>query len=199
MEFLRARHSMKPSRRVSITSIMTALALIGNYSLVAFANVELGSTILFTTAFVFGFPMGVTCVLLMSIIYASFNPWGPFIPHIWLTQVIGWLFMVAVGAIMGNKVTENSSGESQRQEFAGVGAFVTVFYDLITTLGYSWAFNVPYSVALISLLPFMIIHVVSNTVIFAAVAPEINSILKTQFLSAIWVGPTETLQELSEE
>ncbi|MCK4484931.1 MAG: hypothetical protein KAU89_08900 [Candidatus Thorarchaeota archaeon] len=199
MEALRARYSMKPSQRVSITSIMTALALVGNYSLVGIPNVELGSTILFTTAFVFGFPMGVTCVLLMSIIYASFNPWGPFVPHIWLTQVIGWLFMVAVGAIMGNRVTENSSGEPQRQELAGVGAFVTVFYDLITTLGYSWAFSVPYSVALISLLPFMIIHVVSNTLIFAAVTPRINSILQTQFLSAIWVSPTEPLQELSEE
>ncbi|NOR38907.1 MAG: hypothetical protein GQ580_04890, partial [Candidatus Thorarchaeota archaeon] len=70
MKAFRARYSMKPSRRVSITSIMTALALIGNYSLVAIVNVELSSTILFTTAFVFGFPMGVACVLLMSIIYA---------------------------------------------------------------------------------------------------------------------------------
>jgi len=199
MEALRARYSMKPSRRVSITSIMTALALIGNYSLVAIPNVELGSIILFTTAFVFGFPMGVTCVLLMSIIYASFNPWGPFIPQIWLTQVIGWLFMVAVGAIMGNRASENSSGKPQRQELAGVGAFVTVFFDLITTLGYSWAFDVPYLVALISLLPFMVIHVVSNTLLFAAVTLGINSILKTQFLSAIWNSPTETLQELSEE
>jgi hypothetical protein len=59
MEALRARHSMKPSRRVSITSIMTALALIGNYWLVSIPNVELGSTILFATAFVFGFPMGI--------------------------------------------------------------------------------------------------------------------------------------------
>jgi len=178
---------------------MTALALIGNYSLVAIPNVELSSIILFTAAFVFGFPMGVTCVLLMSIIYASFNPWGPFVPQIWFTQVIGWLFMIATGAIMGSRASENSSGEPQRQELAGVGAFVTVFFDLITTLGYSWAFSVPFLFALISLLPFMVIHVVSNTLMFAAVTPGINSILKTQFLSAIWVSPTETLQELSEE
>jgi len=199
MKALRARYSMKPSRRVSITVIMTALALMGNYSLVAIPNVELSSTILFTTAFVFGFPMGIACVLLMSIIYASFNPWGPFIPQIWLTQVIGWLFMAAVGAIMGNRASENSSREPQRQELAGVGAFVTVFFDLITTLGFSWAFGLPYLVALILLLPFMIIHVVSNTVLFAAVTPVIDSIMKTQSLSAIWVRPTETLQELSEE
>ena len=199
MKALRARYSMKPSRRVSITSIMTALAVIGNYSLVAIPNVELGSTILFTTAFVFGFPMGVACVLLMSIIYASFNPWGPFLPQIWLTQVIGWLFMVAVGAIMGSSASENSSGAPQRQELACVGAFVTVFFDLITTLGYSWAYDIPYLVALISLVPFMIIHVVSNTLLFAAVTPGIDSIMKTQSLSAIWVSPTETLQELSEE
>jgi len=199
MKALRARYSMKPSRRVSITSIMTALAVIGNYSLVAIPNVELGSTILFTTAFVFGFPMGVACVLLMSIIYASFNPWGPFLPQIWLTQVIGWLFMVAVGAIMGSRTSENSSGAPQRKDLACVGAFVTVFFDLITTLGYSWAYDIPYLVALISLVPFMIIHVVSNTLLFAAVTPGIDSIMKTQSLSAIWVSPTETLQELSEE
>jgi len=178
---------------------MTALALIGNYSLVAIVNVELSSTILFTTAFVFGFPMGVACVLLMSIIYASFNPWGPFLPLIWLTQVIGWLFMVAVGAIMGNRASENRSGAPQRQELACVGAFVTMFFDLVTTLGYSGTYNIPYLVALISLVPFMIIHVVSNTMLFAAVTPGIDSIMKTQSLSAIWVSPTETLQELSEE
>jgi len=178
---------------------MTALAVIGNYSLVAIPNVELGSTILFTTAFVFGFPMGFACVLLMSIIYASFNPWGPFLPLIWLTQVLGWLFMVAVGAIMGNRASENRNGAPQRRELACVGAFVTIFFDLITTLGYSWTYDIPYLVALISLVPFMIIHVVSNTLLFAAVTPGIDSIMKTQSLSAIWVSPTETLQELSEE
>ncbi|MGY5862206.1 MAG: hypothetical protein RTU09_07520 [Candidatus Thorarchaeota archaeon] len=199
MDVLRARFSMKPSRSVSITSIMTALALIGNYSLAAIPNIELGSTILFTTAFVFGFPMGITCVLLMSIIYASFNPWGPFVPHVWLTQVIGWLFMAAAGAIMGSKTSENSSAAPQRQELAVVGAFVTAFFDLVTTLGYSWAFGVPYLVALISLLPFMVIHVISNTVMFASITPRINSIVKTQFASAIGIGPTGTLPELSEE
>jgi MFS family permease len=182
MKALRARHSMKLSRRVSITSIMTALALVGNYSLAAIPNVELGSTILFTTAFVFGFPMGATCVLLMSIIYASFNPWGPFIPQIWLAQVIGWLFMVMVGAMM-----------------AAVGAFTTLFFDLITTLGYSWAFGVPYLVALATGLPFMIIHVWSNAAWFVAVAPGLNSILKTHFQSAIWDEQAELILEISEE
>ena len=100
---------------------------------------------------------------------------------------------------MGSRASENGSGVPQRQELAGVGAFVTVFFDLITTLGYSAAFDIPYLVALISLMPFMVIHVVSNALLFAAVTSGIDSIMKTQSLSAIWVSPTETLQELSEE
>ncbi len=100
---------------------------------------------------------------------------------------------------MGSRASENRSGAPQRQELACVGAFVTMFFDLVTTLGYSWTYDIPYLVALISLVPFMIIHVVSNTVLFAAVTPGIDSIMKTQSLAAIWVSPTETLQELSEE
>jgi len=197
MDALRPRYSMKPSRRVSITSIMTALALIGNYSLVAIPNVELGSTILFTTAFIFGFPMGVTCVLLTSIIYASLNPWGGFIPQIWLAQVIGWLFMVIVGAMMGSGASERSN--SQYYELAAAGAFTTLFFDLITTLGYSWAFGVPYLVALTTGLPFMVVHVWSNAAWFIAVTPGLNSILKTHFQFAIWDEQAELIQEISEE
>ena len=199
MEVLRARHSMKPSRRVSITSIMTALALIGSYWLVSIPNVELGSTILFTTAFVFGFPMGVTCVLLMSIIYASLNPWGGFRPQIWLAQVVGWAFMVAVGALVGRTHSRDSNSLLFRLELAVMGAFTTLFFDLVTTLGYSWAFEIPYLVALVTGLPFMIIHTVSNAFWFAAVTPGLNSILKTHFQFAIWDEQMELIQEISEE
>jgi DNA-binding MarR family transcriptional regulator len=129
---------------------MSALALVGNYVLVAIPNVELGSGVLFVTAYLFGLGMGIWCVFIVSIIYAFFNPWGPFIPTIWITQLIGWIFMVIAGMLMGRKDSDKSWTRGMQIELAIVGAVVTLFFDLITTLGYSIWFGVPYFIAVIT-------------------------------------------------
>jgi len=158
---------------------MAALALVGNYALVMVPNVELGSTILFATAFLFGLQMAVWCVFLVSIIFAFFNPWGPFIPAIWLAQVIGWLFMVAAGWMM-RRTGERQWTRTGIIELSLVGAIATLFFDLVTTMGYSWSFSIPFAIALISLLPFTLIHVLSNAIIFPLVIPRLDMALKRQ-------------------
>ena len=158
---------------------MAALALVGNYALVIVPNVELGSTVLFVTAFLFGLPMAVWCVFLVSIIFAFFNPWGPFIPAIWLAQVIGWLLMVAAGWMMG-RTREGQCTRAGILELSFVGAIATLFFDLITNMGFSWSFSIPFALALISGLPFMLIHVFSNAIIFPLVIPKLDMALKRQ-------------------
>jgi len=170
-------HHLSRSRWVAVTAIMAALALVGNYALVMVPNVELGSTVLFVTAYLFGLQMAVWCVFLVSIIFAFFNPWGPFIPAIWLAQVIGWLFMVTAGWMMG-RTREGQWTRAGILELSFVGAIATLFFDLVTTMGYSWSFSVPFVVALISLLPFTLIHVFSNAIIFPLVVPKLDMALK---------------------
>jgi len=159
---------------------MSALALVGNYVLVAIPNIELGSGVLFVTAYLFGLGMGIWCVLIVSIIYAFFNPWGPFIPTIWITQLIGWIFMVIAGMLMGRKDTDKSWTRGMQIELGVVGAVVTLFFDLITTLGYSIWFGVPYFIAVITGSAFIVLHVVSNAIIFPAIVPKLDVTMKQQ-------------------
>jgi hypothetical protein len=168
------------SRWIAITAIMSALALVGNYVLVAIPNVELGSGVLFVTAYLFGIEMALWSVLLVSIIFAFFNPWGPFIPTIWVAQVIGWLFMVTTGSLMGR---EEKFGQNTRDvyiELALVGAVVTLFFDLITTLGYVMWYPIPYFAAIIAGIPFIAVHVISNAILFPAIVPRLDITIKDQ-------------------
>ncbi|TFG27983.1 ECF transporter S component [Candidatus Thorarchaeota archaeon] len=173
-------HESSQSRWVAVTAIMSALALVGNYVLVAIPNVELGSGVLFVTAYLFGLQMAVWSVFLVSIIYAFFNPWGPFIPTIWLAQLIGWLFMVMTGYLMKRQNRNTTWSRYMMLEIAVVGAVVTLFFDLVTTLGYSLWFGIPYFVAVISGLTFIILHVISNTIIFPAIVPTLDKSLRKQ-------------------
>ncbi len=197
MEVKRRKLTISPSRKVAIVANMTALALVGNYSLVGIPNVELGTVVLFITALVFGTSMGVWCALLTSIIFATINPWGPFIPQIWITQLIGWLFVVTTGGLLGkgNQVHYRSVGPT---ELLFIGAFMTAVYDLVTNIGFSLAFNVPYFVAVVLGLPFMIMHVVSNAIIIALVVPIVEPILRQDLASMIWESPYTDLETHTE-
>ncbi len=186
------------SRWVSISSLMTALALVGNYALVIVPNVELGSTVLFLTAYVFGLSMGLWCALLTSVIFAAINPWGGFIPEIWLAQLAGWTFMVLIGALLG-RADGSEDKTSSTITFFVAGVVVTVFFDLVTNLGYSLAFGVPYVIALITGAPFMAVHVLSNGILFSLTIPQLHSIISTESLASSWNAENEYIEVDSED
>ncbi len=190
--------SMTRSRQVSITAIMTALALTGNYVFVAIPNVELGSSILFVTAYLFGFQTGASCAVLMAIIFGSINPWGGLIPQIWITQVVGWVYITAAGALMGQDRRGVKYSMRDGWLLGFIGAFLTFFFDMLTNLGYSWAFGIPYWLAIVSGSPFMVVHIISNSIIFGAVTPRLDLIVRSQFSSLIWANDSE-IMGLSEE
>jgi hypothetical protein len=60
------------------------------------------------------------------------------------------------------------------------GLYLTVIYDLVTNLGFAFSFGLTYEEALIYGLPFMIIHVFTNTLFFSTVSPVLSRyMLKT--------------------
>ena len=193
------KNTMRNSRRISIIAIMAALALVGNYALVALPNVELGTTILFVTAYIFGFTIGASSAIIMSIVFSVINPWGAFIPQIWISQVLGWLFITAAGAIMGYELPDEENVPKGNVGLFVIGAFLTVFFDLVTNLGYAWAFSIPYGVAVLTGFPFMIVHMISNAVLFGGVVPILNHIVRNQFASAIWEPVPQYIEVWSEE
>jgi hypothetical protein len=186
VEAEKPQRKISDSRWVSITAIMTALALVGNYALVAIPNLELGSTVLFVAAYIFGATMAIWSTLIMSLLFGIINPWGAFIPQIWISQVIGWFYVVTIGSIMGRQGTSGKQLQPRKWELAITGAFVTFIFEQITNLGYSVTFGVPFIIAATAAIPFSAVHIVSNAVIFAQVVPMMDTALKKQLKDLIW-------------
>ncbi|MHA2359098.1 MAG: hypothetical protein ACXAB5_02400 [Candidatus Thorarchaeota archaeon] len=191
METRRYTRGLSQSRWVSITAIMTALALVGNYALVAVPNLELGSSILFVTAYIFGAQMAIWSTLIMSLLFGIINPWGGFIPQIWLSQVIGWFYIVATGSIMGRFGKNGKRLEPRKWELAITGAFVTFIFEQVTNIGYSTTFGVPFILAVTAAIPFTILHIISNAIIFSQVVPMLDSALSKQLKGLIWNTESE--------
>ncbi|MFW9799403.1 MAG: hypothetical protein ACFFD9_03130, partial [Candidatus Thorarchaeota archaeon] len=63
--------------------------------------------------------------------------------------------------------------------------------ELLTNLGYAIAFGIPYWVTVLAGIPFTVVHVVSNAIIFAAATPRLDIIIRTQFGSYIWEASVE--------
>ena len=198
METKRSTRGMSDSRWVSITAIMTALALVGNYALVAIPNLELGSTVLFVTAFIFGPHMAIWSTLIMSLLFGIINPWGGFIPQIWLSQVIGWFYIITIGSIMGRKGKDGKRLEPRKWELGITGAVVTFIFEQVTNLGYSVTFGVPFLLAVTAAVPFTVIHILSNAVIFAQVVPMLDRTLTRQLKDLIWSTEPETTIDMLE-
>jgi len=182
---------LSASRWVSMTAIMTALALVGNYALVAAPNLELGSSVLFMTAYIFGAHMAIWSTLIMSLLFGIINPWGAFIPQIWISQVIGWFYIVAVGSIMGRLGPSGERPKPRKWELAITGAFVTFVFEQVTNIGYSVTFGMPFYLAVAAAIPFTIIHILSNAIIFSQVVPLLDSALTQQLKGLIWNAETE--------
>lgn len=194
MEKESSEYRIPLSRQVAIVSNMTALALLGNYSLVSIPNVELASVVIFITALVFGSTIGIWCALSTSIIYASINPWGPFIPQIWVTQLIGWVYVAVAGSMMSKKMSKPYERSAGPKELFIIGVVLTLIFDLVTNIGFSLVFNIPYILAIMLGLPFMLVHILSNGIIMAIVVPKVELILKKDLASIIWDPPISELE-----
>ena len=195
MEPRKLRRGLSDSRWVSITAIMTALALVGNYALVAIPNLELGSTVLFVTAYIFGAQMAFWSTLIMSVLFGVINPWGGFIPQIWISQVIGWFYIITIGSFMGRRGATGIRLEPKKWELAITGAFVTFIFEQVTNLGYSATFGVPFFLAVTAAIPFTLIHIISNALIFSQVVPMLDKALTRQLKDLIWSVESEVKVE----
>jgi hypothetical protein len=143
--------------------------------------------------------MGIWVTGIMALIFGSINPWGALIPQIWITQVLGWLYISIAGGIMGRRGPQNNRQVWGRTEVGFVAGIVTLFFDLFTNLGYAWAFNVSYWLTLASGLGFMVLHVVTNVIIFASVVPSLVLTVHSQLRDTIWQSDIDTRMIESEE
>jgi LytS/YehU family sensor histidine kinase len=161
--------------RVAFIAIFAALAIGGNYALSALPNVELSSVMVFLSGFLFGPFIGALVGFIAMLIYQFWNPWGAFLPPIGLAVIGCTIFIGIVGGILGKALHRLDQSDSRWFLVPALfGVLLTLFYDLVTTFAYSFTFAIPFIVTILTGLPFMIIHIASNTVLFGLLTQPVT-------------------------
>ena len=151
-------------RKVAVLAVMTALC-VGLQLTPRPPNIEFTSIICFFTGFLYGPIFGISLGALTMFINGFLSPYGnagvimPF-------QVLGMALIGLAGGVYRRSLHSMPSPRWFSIEVAFLAAFLTFSYDMITNVAYAFLFDVDLAFAIVSGVPFTIIHIVSNIVLF---------------------------------
>lgn len=170
--------------RVALIAIITAMGIGCSYAISFIPNVEILTVTIFTTSFLFGIPIGCCIAAVSSLIYHSFNPWGVAPLPTLIVLTVLYVIIAALGGLMGMLYKKYSKMDFQYSpwtiyKFAIIGASLTLLFDIISALTIIFyvpdqAFNLAFLLTTyIMQIPFTLIHVVSNLILFGFVVPPV--------------------------
>ncbi|MGQ4832732.1 MAG: hypothetical protein ACP6IS_02390 [Candidatus Asgardarchaeia archaeon] len=171
-------HLKKKSMELAATSVFSALAIGGGYALTIIPNVEVISFFVFVSGFIFGEKVGLLVGLISMTIYTTWNPWGAPIPVISLAQIVCMtLFGIAGGIYKSHLGEKLNFSMVDLIEIGFIAGLLTLIYDATTSIAYAYAFGLERVLLLVFATgaPYIIIHVVSNIVIFMVGIKPINN------------------------
>lgn len=151
--------------------LFVALALALGFALVHIPNVELITLTIFFSGFFLGKLKGMLVGIIAMALFTFFNPLGPAVIPVAIAQVIGMGLIGFTGGTIGNRIKGVKSVLTRGVFLAGGGFSLTLFYDLLTNLAVAAAFGLweKWYAVVIGGLTFSLIHIVSNTLIFALI------------------------------
>ncbi|MCK5833317.1 ECF transporter S component [bacterium] len=167
--------SQNELKKITLSSIIIALAIALGYALAFIPNVEL---VTFTLAFggaILGYARGPIIGALGFLLYSILSPYGMAPPPLIVAQVLGGAVIGLGGAILGRSYKKMGSRWIFILISLCVGLISTFIYDLLTNLGSyivvaTSATLIPFLIGGIS---FSLIHIASNSMIFAILFPAI--------------------------
>jgi hypothetical protein len=157
------------ARTAASVGALAALTLAGGYALSGVPNVEVMTLIAFAGGWLTGVAGGAAVGVLGMTLFTSANPYGAAVPLVAAAQVISMGFVGACGGLWGR-----SSGRRPRSpsaiEMAALGAGLTAVYDLTTNASIGIAFS-QLTPTLVAGIPFALIHIISNALLFGIAGP----------------------------
>lgn len=164
---------------VAAVSVFSAMIVGSNFVLVDFPNVKLLDTLVFVSAFLFGFRIGAATAVVSELVWSFVSPWGiagaitPFL-------TIGELLFAAAGWAASNSWRNDGRVLSRRNVFFGSVLAISAFmWDLETNVGTALiAFWPNVTIDKIVLtefygMPFMLSHEISDFLLGTFFAPLI--------------------------
>lgn len=168
------------SRDVAVTAVFAGLAIALGYMLSWLPNVELVTFTVFASGVTLGKWRGALTGALAMAVYSGLNPHGSglAIPPLYAAQIVG----AALAGLLGGVARPLWGGPRRLRPApgalagAGLGFLATLMYQALVIAGLTAAMpeaRVGFLAAIASNAVFSAIHLVSNTVVFAVLAPAL--------------------------
>ena len=174
----------RKSFRIALVSTFTALAIVLGYLLAYIPNIELFTLTLFLSGFILGKRDGMTVGILSSFIFCFFNPFGASPLPLLTFQLMYYTLVGLLGALahqLLRKKTFFTPDEDLYKTpvmiiFAIIGAMITIFFQMFSTLIDAISFYGTFDRFLpifISGIPFTVTHIIGNTLGFIFILPGV--------------------------
>jgi len=157
-------------RRLTHSGGLVAAAFALKYPLVALPNIEPLTLAFFAVGYAYGAPWGAFVGALGMGIYATFHPQGIPIFPVWAAQLFGMALAGFIGGIIAKWVGKSKAGWRRYLPAILGGVLATVLFDLLTNLAFALAIG-PFWPVMIAGIPFAVIHIGSNALLFALIFP----------------------------
>lgn len=165
----------KSVRQPVLLGLFAGTAVGAGYLLASVPNVELMSLIIALSGAVLGPVAGPACGALAGAVFSLGNPFGPPPPILLLAQVFGQSFVGLMGWVCGRQILRlaPSSGSINGWLWAATAAVSgTLFYEILTNLAIVFMFeDASLKVILIGAIPYSLIHLGVNTLLFVLFFP----------------------------
>ncbi len=165
---------------VALIAVFSALAVASNYAMLAFFQVKLMDSLVFISAYLFGFRVGAGVAAITWLVYGSLNPLGAAGFPLLLILVVGEMIYAVSGALVGRAWKRSTDFEGGRRFFnkslvLGVTGLLSTFvYDFWTNaidglLIYRSIQGIV--IRMVTGVYFALVHEVANFLFFAFIVP----------------------------
>ncbi len=174
-------------RKLALMGVLIALAIVLKLPLLSVPNVEFFTFIIFSSGYLLGMIGGAVVGIISISIYTSvITPYGlPPLP-IAFAQILSMALIGFAGGLAFKfnvvSIDENSPSRLFVHYFImGVfGLVLTIIYDLFTNLAVAFVMG-QFLPVMVAAIPFALIHILSNVIIFVVFGPHLLMISKIPF------------------
>lgn len=176
-EKLMTPHHSKVSRTLVLSALFIALVVAVGYAFIYIPNIELVTATIFVAGYLLGPRRGIVVGATAEFIFGLIHPLGASAPPLLIAQVFSMAVVGFVGGLVGRRRRMPVNAPLRILIFAGLGFFLTLVFDVLTTLSFAVFISGLSAAKIIATFTlgsfFYVTHLVANTVIFASVVPAI--------------------------
>ncbi|MEA3500498.1 MAG: hypothetical protein U9R41_05730 [Candidatus Marinimicrobia bacterium] len=169
----------KRNKKISEVGIFLALFWGLGFAFLYIPNIEFLTLITFLSGLLFGLKRGLIVAIIGEIVFSSLNPFGSSLafPPLLLAQVVGFGIIAIAGYVFRGFTQYFQENKIAFSILLGAAGFIlTIIYDSLTTLAFPIASGFGFKQIIatyIAGIPFSVIHIVVNTLIFFIILPKI--------------------------